>query len=151
MGYYVRMLSNEVRFKDGLDPDGEVLQAVKDKLFEPEYYAKHAGGGQHPKSGDLYKDRWYSWTSTEALREATSLEDFIGQFVEFVVIDDDGSLSMCFESKTGNERELFEALAPFIAPGSFIEWCGEGGEHYKWIFDGTAMRVAYGEVVYGEV
>lgn len=35
------------------------------------------------------------------------------------------------------EDRLFNALAPFVRPGSFIQMNGEDGEQWRWVFDGS--------------
>ena len=41
--------------------------------------------------------------------------------------------------KLGDEETLFQALAPFVDKGSFIEMQGEDGELWRWVFDGQQM------------
>ena len=37
----------------------------------------------------------------------------------------------------GQEKKLFEALAPYVKPGSYIQMIGEDGELWRWVFDGS--------------
>jgi len=39
--------------------------------------------------------------------------------------------------KLGDENSLFDALAPYVEVGSYIEMVGEGGEKWRWTFDGS--------------
>ena len=41
--------------------------------------------------------------------------------------------------KLGDEEILFQALAPFVDKGSFIEMEGEDGDLWRWTFDGQQM------------
>src|SRR5690606_21320852 len=36
--------------------------------------------------------------------------------------------------RLGDDRVLFEAIAPFVEPGSFIEMVGEDGAIWRWTF-----------------
>lgn len=149
MGYYVDKTESRIVFKKGLDLDGAVLNAVRGKMFEPEYFAKHASGGCFPKSGDLFKDQWYSWTDSKQCLDATTLVEFMRQFIDEVeCIDKDGALWFNFNSKMGDERLLFEALAPFLKAGSYVDWRGEDGEHWRWEFRYGRMVEKAGRVVY---
>jgi hypothetical protein len=149
MGYYATTLATNVTFKEGLDLDGEVLAQVKATLLDPEFFRQHAGGGRLPATGDLMQDKWYSWVSTKELMEATTLAGLINCFVGDADILD-GALVFGFDDKVGNEDVLFEVLAPYIDAGGYVEWRGEDGSHWMWMFDGTAMKVLDGEVVYNE-
>ena len=42
--------------------------------------------------------------------------------------------------KAGDERVLFNALAPFVQPSSFIHFRGEDGECWRWVFDGAKVK-----------
>jgi hypothetical protein len=55
--------------------------------------------------------------------------------------DDDMNLvGLQFEGQNlGDDNILFEAIAPFVKAGSYIEMNGEDGEKWRWIFDGKTM------------
>ena len=38
--------------------------------------------------------------------------------------------------KSGDEEYLFGAIAPFVVPDSYIQFRGEDGAIWRWIFDG---------------
>lgn len=40
----------------------------------------------------------------------------------------------------GDEHKMFQAIAPFVEPGSFIEMTGEDGSTWRWIFDGSTCE-----------
>ena len=52
--------------------------------------------------------------------------------------DDEGNIeAIYFEGhKSGNDLELFNAIAPFVKAGSFIEMGGENGAIWRFQFDG---------------
>jgi hypothetical protein len=37
-------------------------------------------------------------------------------------------------------RDLFQSIAPFVAPGSYIRIRGEEGEEWRWEFDGVTVQ-----------
>lgn len=51
--------------------------------------------------------------------------------------------------KAGSDMALFEAVAPFVKPGSYIEMCGdEDGASWRWVFDGISVKEKYPEVTW---
>ncbi len=41
--------------------------------------------------------------------------------------------------KLGDDNAFFDAIAPLVKAGSYIEMVGEDGERWRWIFDGKEM------------
>ena len=41
------------------------------------------------------------------------------------------------ERQDGTETAMFDSIAPFVEPGSYIEMQGEDGEVWRWVFDGV--------------
>lgn len=52
--------------------------------------------------------------------------------------------------KSGDERVLFNAIAPYVEKGSFLEWHGEDGEMWRWIFDGKQMKEIKPKITWNE-
>lgn len=54
---------------------------------------------------------------------------------------------LSFESDRGGDEEVFvESLAPYVKPGSFIEWQAEGGEMWRNDFIQKKMITSTGEI-----
>ena len=53
-----------------------------------------------------------------------------------------------YDSKAGAEDHFLEAVAPFVTPGSYIEWRGEDDTMWRQDFDGQYMNVKEGRVVF---
>ena len=55
-------------------------------------------------------------------------------------LNDDGDIiALYFEGeKLGDDVLLWQAIAPAVADGSFLEMVGEDGCIWRWWFDGTA-------------
>jgi hypothetical protein len=50
--------------------------------------------------------------------------------------------------KSGYELELFQAIAPFVKAGSFIEMSGEDGAIWRYQFDGTICFENYPKIIW---
>ena len=57
------------------------------------------------------------------------------------------SINFCGE-KSGDDLILFDAIAPFVEPGSMIEMLGEDGAKWRWIFDGKTCEEKYAKIVW---
>ena len=149
MGYYTTLTGYDVRWKEGTD-EAQVLQHVKETMFTDEALLKHAGGGSWPikEGAPVASYKWYSWTDTEACRNAETIGFILNQFFDDVTIDEAGDWWPEFDSKKGQEDHLMEVLAPFIDAGCYMEWRGEDGYLYRWEFDGERMTEKSGEVVW---
>ncbi len=56
----------------------------------------------------------------------------------------------CLGDALCDDRLLFDAIAPFVEAGSFIEMSGEDGTLWRWHFDGKQCEEQLGHVVLGE-
>lgn len=119
MGYYMSQRNSS--FFLAKEKKQEALQAVKD------------AGKKKPKvfGSNINQDKtlqevldWWSWKP---------------QF------DKDGNIeALYFEgNKSGDELELFQAIAPFVKAGSFIEMAGEEGAIWRFQFDGKTCIENY--------
>jgi hypothetical protein len=83
--------------------------------------------------------RHFSWVDTRKFMEATTLREALRAWRWDVDIesDDGDAVGIMFEGeKYGDDPKLFDALAPFVEAGSYIEMLGEDGGRWRWIFDG---------------
>lgn len=60
---------------------------------------------------------------------------------------EEGSWYFTGES-AGDDNLLFTTLAPFIEAGGSIEWRGEDGKKWRYLFDGAAMKIQKGKTVW---
>lgn len=70
-------------------------------------------------------------------------------------IDDDGDDEDITQieftgEKLGSDTFMFNAIAPFVEPHSFIEMHGEDGAMWRWVFDGKCCREVDAEVRWDE-
>ena len=60
------------------------------------------------------------------------------------VFDDDGNITSFYYngSGMGDDEELYQALAPYMRSGCFLEVCNEMGNAWRWVYcDGVCTRV----------
>ncbi len=50
--------------------------------------------------------------------------------------------------KLGSDEVLFAAIAPFVTSGSYVEFSGEDGSQWRYVFNNGKMRESYGTVVW---
>ena len=58
--------------------------------------------------------------------------------------DDDGNITGIehIGHNLGDDLEMFQSIAPFVAEGSFLDMSGEDAERWKWIFkDGKCQEI----------
>lgn len=78
----------------------------------------------------------YKWFDTA---DACSLENVVDQFGWYLEFDDDGNVNYIefFLEYVGEEKRLFDTIAPYVRPGSYIQMIGEDNGMWRWFFDGT--------------
>ena len=81
-------------------------------------------GGSHFSSGMTVPEMLEAWSWKALCDPAT------GDLIDLVF----------FGKQLGAEAFLFQALAPFVDAGSYLEMLGEDGEFWRWAFDGQHMR-----------
>lgn len=116
MGFYMHQV--DARFFIPEKNVKKALKAVK-KL-------KRAGG--------------YSWVSEDFYLK-NSLPTILAEWRWAVETDDDGNIThIAFEGeKLGDEVTLFNALAPFVKAGSYIEMHGDEETMWRWVFENGEM------------
>ncbi len=79
-----------------------------------------------------------SWESKEVAANAATIEEFLDEARWEPTIDKDGNITdLEFQGeKMGDEEHFFNAMAPHVKVGSYIEMHGEDGESWRWVFTG---------------
>ena len=149
MGYFIEMIDHDF-FIAAKDKDA-ALNAMFD-MWLPEKNARMSGGSW----GQGRNETWYSWmnNSAEAFRNRTveSLEKALDEWGYEPETDDEGNIiGLYFEpNKIGDEDQMFAAIAPFVRPGSTLDFRGEEGAVWRWEFNGQTIVEKTGRVVFEE-
>jgi hypothetical protein len=128
MGYNVNLIgSNFIIPKDRLEDAFEAMKALnqRDDL---------KGGGAYGALPDgTYGtiEKFFSWMPADydkTLKSAREILEALG----FTVEDFNGGLAITeYDDKAGDENHFIEAIAPFVEDGSYLEWEGEDGAHWR--------------------
>lgn len=113
------------------------------------------------KLGGSSEEKWFAWMSPTFPEDARAeykerklphplvhVFQELGFDWEIGGEGDDELLLTAYDKKSGNEEDFLAAVAPFVRPGSTMEWRGEDGEMWQDTFDGTTVRSKQGRVVY---
>lgn len=134
MGY--EMYQRDVRFRIPADRKAGALAAIK--ALRGKETCRDSYGGH------------FAWVDTSDFRDASTLEAMLDAWGWKVTADENGNLvHITFErEKAGDEDLLWGAIAPFVAAGSYITMQGEGGESWRWWFDGKQCLNQPGRVTF---
>jgi len=123
---------------------GYCISQIGGEFFLPFEHVQKALKAIKAKTKDPYGDAW----RRPEFREINVLQDMFEYWGYGATTDEDGNivrLSFCGE-KLGDEVKLFEAVAPFVKPGSYLEMSGEEGHLWRWVFDGQTCKEVKAEV-----
>jgi len=131
MGYYISLNENNFTIKK------ENVQGAVDAIK-----ALH---GKETCCGN------FSWVDHD-FHKLDSLEDILGAWRYGISFKDGDVCDIDFEGeKLGDDELLFSALAPFVEPESYLQYSGEEGHHWRWVFDGKTMVELDGKLVWEAV
>jgi len=92
---------------------------------------------------------YFVWVNKD-FSKRDNLEECFNDWRWQILTDQNGNIfDIFFEGeRLGDDIILFEAIAPYVRKGSFIEMNGEEGERFKWIFDGKECIRKYAKITY---
>ena len=147
MGYYVNITNQNIFVpKENFDAAYKAMCALNDR---DDLKSGGSWGGDgitsdspRPEGMTYHPAKWFSWMPANY---PAVCKDFLSILKELGFeydLDDSGNLGLVhYDNKTGAEGHFFEAIAPFVQDGSFIEWRGEDGGEYRWLFtNGTCSE-----------
>ncbi len=104
--------------------------------------AEDMTGGSWDTATGARTEQYYSWMNDIDFNDFRSIEDALQAWGWPVTLDQDGNvIDIHFENeKMGDEDKLFDAIAPYVRPGSYIEMVGEEGDRWRWVFDGKTCK-----------
>ena len=92
----------------------------------------------------------YSQAVDDAKR-VENLDDALGMGHFAPDIDEGGNinyLDFVGEKKGWGEEELFEIIAPYVQKDSFLQFSGEDGALWRYVFDGKTVREIEPEIIW---
>jgi hypothetical protein len=139
MGYMMHLMDSEFRITKDQIPDA--LAAIKSLAGKETI----AGYKDHPPH--------FSWVITEEFLNAKTLHDAFQAWNWSLdeEVEDDAVLFDFLGEKRGDEHIFFNAIAPYVKPGSFIQMVGEDGVIWRWYFDGHSASIQFGRVIFDEM
>jgi len=133
MGYC--MNKRESLFNIRPENQGPALKAIK-SLADKETITD--GSGHH-----------FSWVDTKDFLFARTLDAAMRAWRWQLERVDDEICDIYFEgSKLGDDELLFQTIAPYVEPGSYIEMQGEDGLIWRWCFDGKTCTEKTAKIIW---
>lgn len=82
------------------------------------------------------KGEEFRWVSNEIILEAENLKEVLEEF-GYEVSEKETALEIedFLNEKEGDELTMFQAIAPVVEEGSYIEMYGEDGDTWRWVFE----------------
>jgi hypothetical protein len=138
MGYYMEQKSS--KFFIAKKDFSKALDAIKllmTKVNELGHGGSYSNGSKN--------ETWFSWVDTKTVVESNTLSDALEEWRYCVKIDKYGNINNIefTGEKLGQEKLLFDAIAPFVRKGSYISMIGEDETRWKWIFKNNQCMEEY--------
>lgn len=93
----------------------------------------------------------YSWVDSKRVLAATDLKGAMDEWRYHLAVDphtgDYTAIGFTGE-KAGDEEVLFKTIAPYVTAGSYLDYHGEDGAHWRWEFDGKTATERQGKIVF---
>lgn len=143
MGYYIDVSVNNVVIPAD---KVQVCLAAINGMHEKNVVMSRGGGGEW-KAGSK-ADGWYSWVRNPGTEGFSNLLDALGDWRWEATEDVLGSVTIEYFTgeKYGDDELLFTAIAPYIAGGGAIEFRGEDGAMWRYLFEGGEMHEQSAEI-----
>ena len=149
MGYYVTLTSCNIDIPESDFP--RICNHLLDEGFLTNTDVMN--GGSYSTEGKT--ESWYSWVDMRALAKHLNagdlpavLEDF--GFDVFFNKDTGAIIDLGFDSKSGDEEELFETMSPVLPGTTVLFWSGEDGARWKWKIANGEFKVIDAVTTYPE-
>lgn len=136
MGYLIDQTDSSFRIRRGLE--AECLKAIK-ALAGKETI--HDASGGH-----------FAWVNPSDFTSAKNLDEAFDAWRYQLSRHSEGyidGIEFCGE-KYGDDEILFKAIAPYVDSGSFIEFKGEDGAQWRWVFKDNKVKKVRAKVSWDE-
>lgn len=93
------------------------------------------------KKAQAYKEAMTIVGDLPFLNDPQSLEDILADFDYPAINDNDGNIiDLDFAGENfGSEHCLFQAIAPYVSDGSYLEYHGDDDSVWRWVFVGGEL------------
>jgi len=90
------------------------------------------------------------WVNQQQIRSARSLATALLACGWRVKADDEENIvGISWEwGKAGDDLKIFQAIAPWVRSGSYVEMLGDGGYHWRWVFNRGECIVVKAEITF---
>jgi hypothetical protein len=124
---------------------GLVEMGVSIQQEEAEFYVAFSDRAAALKAGKPIHGHWVREGEGAACRDLAELFELWGYEVDE---DDAGNITgihSCAE-KLGAELLMFNAIAPFVKAGSYIQMTSDHGGPWRWVFNGKTCKEKHAKV-----
>lgn len=138
MGYYITLEESTFALRD--EHKEAALETLK---------ALNAPSNNHLKRGGSFAgggktEHWFSWMPADYDKTVTSLEEvFVLLGFEVGEAPDGAMLLVGYDTKTGQEDLFLGAIAPLVEDGTYLQFVGEDGDRYRYVFKDGKMETKY--------
>ena len=128
MGYCIDVFNIDFKIKK------ENVNAVIEKLKD--YAQKHKN---------------ISWVNNNTIIEADNIEDIFKEIRYSLFVNEEGDYEIEYFNgeKLGDDFNIFSCVAEFVEDG-FIEYRGEDGSQWRYVFKDGEMTEKYGRIVWDD-
>ena len=125
MGYYIYVKDSKFSIKqENLVKSLKAIQALRGKETIKDYRGEH-----------------FSWVS-DNFYTIDNIHEMLDEWRWKASYTEEGDIKgiSFLGEKFGDDKFLFQALAPYVEVGSYIHFVGEDGEQWRYEFDGKVMK-----------
>lgn len=132
MGYFIEMTDSKFKIKK--ENFKKALENLK-SVFVPKNMncCDYIGGKEYPH---------FSWVDTNSVLRSKTLGEALEEIRYEPEYDNNGNIcNVEFTGqKYGSEEVFFNALAPYVESGSYIDFEGEDGYEWEWLFENGKVK-----------
>lgn len=143
MGYRIFVL--ETNFRASKENTEKMLATLK-QLCVHQPTILLSGGKKSAKP----VTRNFAFVDGKTVLKAKNIRDALSEWRWLPLMDEEGNVEELdfLGEKLGDERILFEAIAPYVEAGSDIVVAGEDGKVWRWRFDGKQCQREEGRIIF---
>jgi len=103
-----------------------------------------------PEKEETVPDSSFMQVCTKEYKNAQTLQEAIKTWGWDIETNEEGDIDyLRFDGeKVGDEKFLFDAIAPFVREGSYIQMNGEDGDNWRWVFTKGQCIEREGKIVW---